>query len=333
VTTWRHFAKRELPRVIRELGLPAAEPIRATGMHRCPRHQAEIGPTTRTCLACHDELWEEIARRYRDQGRPVDPHDRPPLPPLQGGAMSTELAPLPDPEPIEPAVPATLFGTSDPRVAIEKMSDLARLLVDVVRDRKLVTRISGKDYLLAPGWAVLGGMTGIVPYTVWTKPTDEGDGWLVRVEARRVVDGMPVGAAEQICRRSEPRWSKAADHALLGMAQTRAASRALRAPLMQVVELAGYEPTPAEEISESAVVIDAPKRESPVAPAQATREQLDEISSLLDRLAELDPDTDWRERAQELAGVPARMLTKGGANLLLDKLRDELARLDDEAAA
>jgi hypothetical protein len=28
MTKWRYFAERELPRVIRELGIPCAEPVR-----------------------------------------------------------------------------------------------------------------------------------------------------------------------------------------------------------------------------------------------------------------------------------------------------------------
>jgi hypothetical protein len=153
------------------------------------------------------------------------------------------------PELYEPAaVPATLFGTSDPTLAVERMSEMAKILVDVVRERRLVMRISGKEYLLAPGWAVLAGMTGLSPYTAWTRPLEDGTGYIARVEVRRVVDGTVISAAEQVCSRSEAKWAKADDHALMGMAQTRASSRALRGPLAQIVELAGYAGTPYEEM-------------------------------------------------------------------------------------
>jgi hypothetical protein len=83
VATWRYFAERELPRVIRDLGLPAAEPVRVTRMSRCPKHQQPLGSTSRICLGCHDEAWNEVGRRYAsaEQGtsrKPTDA-DRPPL--------------------------------------------------------------------------------------------------------------------------------------------------------------------------------------------------------------------------------------------------------------
>ena len=102
-----------------------------------------------------------------------------------------------------PSAPITLFGTSDPKLALERMAEMARLLVDVVRERKLVQKISGNEYLLAPGWAVLAGMTGLAPYTAWTRPLEDGTGYIARVEVRRIVDGAVMSAAEQVCSRSE----------------------------------------------------------------------------------------------------------------------------------
>ena len=41
-------------------------------MARCPRHDQPLGKT-RMCLACHDEAWDEVGRRYAAQGRPGEP--------------------------------------------------------------------------------------------------------------------------------------------------------------------------------------------------------------------------------------------------------------------
>jgi hypothetical protein len=146
-----------------------------------------------------------------------------------------------------PAAPLTLFGTSDPCLALERMSDLARVLVDVVRDRKLFARIGGREHRTAEAWTTLGGMLGVVPVVVWTRPNETGDGYLARVEAR-TLDGRVVGAAESECTRAEANWEKRDAFALRSMAQTRAIGRALRAPLGQIVVLAGYEPAGAEEL-------------------------------------------------------------------------------------
>jgi hypothetical protein len=62
VTTWRHFARKTFPRVVRELGLPAAETC--PGLHRCPLHDEPLELVTHTCERCYREAWDEVGRRY-----------------------------------------------------------------------------------------------------------------------------------------------------------------------------------------------------------------------------------------------------------------------------
>ncbi len=68
-----------------------------------------------------------------------------------------------------------------------------------------------------------------------------------------------TGAADAICSRSESKWQKADDYAVLSMAQTRATSKALRLPLGFVMTLAGFDPTPAEEMTTSHPLTDEPE--------------------------------------------------------------------------
>jgi hypothetical protein len=225
------------------------------------------------------------------------------------------------------ANPATLYRTSDPSVALERMSVLARTLVDVVRSQKLSVRIRGAEYLRVEAWRALGGMIGVHPVTVWSRPNETNDGFLVRVEARTRA-GEVVGASEAECSRAESLWADRDPHALRAMAETRATSRALRGPLGQVVVLAGYQATGAEEMPDD----DPPPAASKAAPVEPSREQISELRDLIDRLTELDTETDWVNRCREITGVPGDMLTRTGAVVLIEKLRDELARLDDEAA-
>ena len=240
--------------------------------------------------------------------------------------------------PYEPAPLPTLFGTSDPRRALEKMSEVATVLVEVIKDRKLFARISGHEHITAEGWTTLGGMLGVVPVVVWTRPNETNDGYLARVEAR-TLDGRVVGAAESECSRAERHWKRADPYAIRSMAQTRAIGRALRAPLGQIVVLAGYEPALAEEMP----VIDATPASDP-APAASrpsgsvkrrrpdlipeeerpTEAQVAELRSLLEVLEAAWPEVDWKARAQELAGTRGDMLTIETMDALLGKLRDEL---------
>ena len=148
---WRYFAERELPRVIRDLGIPCAREPHATGMTRCPRHDEPLGKTTRVCLACHDEAWDEVARRYRERDRPAQPE---PQHQEEEPQMSTtsdielaerELLPAMTEEPM--SAPITLFGTSDPKIALARMADDAKAVVEVIDDQKLYAPISGKKYV------------------------------------------------------------------------------------------------------------------------------------------------------------------------------------------
>jgi hypothetical protein len=238
---------------------------------------------------------------------------------------SVELVPL------EAAPPANLFGP-DPERALKRMAELATPLADVIEQKRLYATISGRRHITAEGWTTLGGMLGVVPVVCWTRPNETGDGYVARVEAR-TLDGRVVGAAESECSRVESKWKNRDPYAIRSMAQTRAIGRALRAPLGQIVVLAGYEPAGAEEIPsepESAGHSNS-GRTRPADPVAPTRKQLEEIRTLIHTLDGADPAVDWRARALEYAGVPSRALTKTGAEMLIEKLRAELAALMPEA--
>jgi hypothetical protein len=145
----------------------------------------------------------------------------------------------------------TLFGTDDPGAALERQRALAVTLADVVRQQGLVVRIGQSDHLRVEAWSFLGSLLGVFPVVEWSKPVMDGEqqiGWEARVEAR-TRGGEIVGSAEAMCLRTEKTWKGREDYALRSMAQTRATSKALRLPLGFIVVLAGYNPTPAEEMS------------------------------------------------------------------------------------
>jgi hypothetical protein len=174
--------------------------------------------------------------------------------------------------------PASLFRTDDPVEVIEKATAVANALKRVIESKQLFKRIGNRDHVLVEGWATLGSMLGVTGIVRWSRRIDppveymvdvkhysgpsgqrvvskvetykvEGYDWEARVEAV-TADGRVIGAAEALCSRREPTWSKRDDYALRSMAQTRAMSKALRGPLGFVVTLAGYSSTPAEEVPE-----------------------------------------------------------------------------------
>jgi hypothetical protein len=166
-------------------------------------------------------------------------------------------------------------------------------------------------------------MVGVFPIIVWTKPTETGDGYIARAEAR-TIDGALVGAAEAECSRAEFKWKNRDPFALRSMASTRAISRALRGPLEQVVVLAGYEATAAEEMPTEPAPAAEPARGKIPAEHRPTREQNVRIGELMVKLSKQDPDTDWRVKTRELAGVPGDMLTKTLADRLIRELETNL---------
>lgn len=169
--------------------------------------------------------------------------------------------------PIEPEVvpaSATLFGSDDPEVVIEKATALATALKRVIVDQGLTSTISGQEYVRVEGWTLLGTLLGVFPVCLWTRPMEHG--WEARVEAR-TLSGAIVGAAEAQCLRSETNWANREDFAVRSMAQTRATAKALRLPLGYVIKMAGYETTPAEEMTFSGSGVASPSRgDRPPAP-------------------------------------------------------------------
>lgn len=141
--------------------------------------------------------------------------------------------------------PASLFRTDDPSEVVMRATAVAASLRDVISKQGLISNISGKQYPKCEAWTLCGTMLGIFPVLVWTRPLEEG--WEARVEAR-TRDGAIVGAAEAECLRTERNWANRDDFALRSMAQTRATAKALRMPLGFIMTLAGYEPTPSEEM-------------------------------------------------------------------------------------
>lgn len=171
--------------------------------------------------------------------------------------------------PYTPA-PMNLFGASSPAEVVAQATGYANALADVIRQRKLFTTIQGKEHVNVEGWCLLGSMLGVFPVLESAEPVDfDGvKGWRATVAAQ-TRDGGLVGRATALCLRSEGRWRNADDYAVLSMAQTRATSKCLRAPLGFIIKLAGFSPTPEAEIppdgSTQAAAAAAPQPEPPAA--------------------------------------------------------------------
>ena len=166
-----------------------------------------------------------------------------------------------------------IFGTTNPADFVKKSQEYAKALVDVVENQQLYANIQNKKYVTFEGWQFLGSMlpTAITPQTEYVNEIkDENTGEILGFKARVLaldVNGNQRGASESVCMYAERNWAgKDANH-LMSMAQTRASSKALRMALSSIVKLAGYEPTPKEEMDGIDSTNNFAKTQTPTQPA------------------------------------------------------------------
>ena len=125
---------------------------------------------------------------------------------------------------------------------------------------------------------------------------------------RNIVTGTRTGGAPAYCMFSEKNWSNRTLNQVVSMAGTRAASKALRLMFSWVVVLAGYEPTPFEELDDTIIQemrnrTPAARREAPVPHAETP------IKGVVDAVpvsgsdeieyCPLHPDQQWYTNSKE----------------------------------
>jgi hypothetical protein len=141
--------------------------------------------------------------------------------------------------------------TVSPQEQINQASDMARLLKEVVSKAGLARKLGGrKEHLEYEAWATIARWFHCTPSTEWTRPIKQDDkiiGWEARVN---ILDetGRVIGSSEGMCMSDEANWRNKPTYALRSMAQTRTAGKALRSLFAHIAVLAGYSPTPAEEM-------------------------------------------------------------------------------------
>ena len=143
---------------------------------------------------------------------------------------------------------------------ISSAHEKAARLKHIVDEQKLSVKIGKSEHLRVEGWQTIGRGYGLTCKTEITELIRDA-GKIVGVKGHAdIIDtssGQIVGGADSFCfgdedtedgkdgksQQSVSQWA--------GMAQTRAESRAFKQVLSWVVILAGYSPTPAEEMTGS----------------------------------------------------------------------------------
>lgn len=170
---------------------------------------------------------------------------------------------------VEERAAVDLFSNMRPAEKLAYAREVATVLRGMLLQGKIVINAEGKEerkpliiripqkkngvivgyseHVEVEGWETCGMLCGGVTAPLrWTQPTEDGKG--ARAFAEAVYKGEVIGAGTGRCDKGERRWSTADMYAIESMSQTRARSKAFRNVLSWIMVLAGFSPTPAEEV-------------------------------------------------------------------------------------
>jgi hypothetical protein len=165
-----------------------------------------------------------------------------------------------------PVQPGALAVQYAPDIVLAEATKAAKALADVIETKPNKCVIRGKTYLQYEDWQTLGRFYGVTAkarstsYVEFGEGYDQVRGFEATADALLVSTNQVISSAEAMCLDDEEKWGSSPFFQLRSMAQTRACAKALRNVLAWVVVLAGYNPTPAEEMD--GVSIEAPRAKS-----------------------------------------------------------------------
>ncbi len=168
-------------------------------------------------------------------------------------------------------VVAAQFGLSmgrSPSAVLAEAHTAAKSLKDLISKKEKKVMMNGKQYLEFEDWQTVGGFYGAKAKAISTEYVEIGNAKGFKAKAVVIdANGNEISSAEALCLNDEEKWSTRAKYEwkdgkkekvgdvpvptfqLMSMAQTRACAKALRNVFAWVVVLAGYAPTPAEDMT------------------------------------------------------------------------------------
>lgn len=155
--------------------------------------------------------------------------------------MSKELVPVEDQE-------RTLqIFDMKPHAMVASATEIANVLSNVIDSQGLFSNIQGNKYVRLEGWNLLGSLLGILPRERNVIELADGS-YEATVELVSTKTGAIVGCGSALCSVTEKRWGNAEKFARRSMCITRATAKAYRLGMSWIINLAGYEATPFEEM-------------------------------------------------------------------------------------
>lgn len=142
---------------------------------------------------------------------------------------------------------------NQPSEMVEFGKKAANLLRDIIEKQEDKLVINKKIYIQFSGWQTIAAFFGSTVAVTEVHGIVDEQKELIGFQAEAVVinkNEKVISRAFASCSHDEPTWSKKPEFMLRSMAQTRACAKALRNVYGWVMVLAGYESTPAEEMTD-----------------------------------------------------------------------------------
>lgn len=158
----------------------------------------------------------------------------------------------------EPQEQGSLSTAEEQRRALSDAAALAEQVARIVRDNGLSMRFGAnpREYVFVEGWLAISRVNHEQTHAAVKDVVRDPETGDERIHARAWLtdpQGEIVSRADGYCSTEESRWRDKPFYARASMAQTRALAKAMRIRHAWVMVMAGYSPTPAEEMSEDLV--------------------------------------------------------------------------------
>ena len=141
----------------------------------------------------------------------------------------------------------------------QSLINIADTLKRHIIKENLYVSVKGKNYVLVEGWQFAGGLLGVYPVVTELKNISTEKEIKYSSVVKLTHKGEIVGAGGAICSNKERGKTAFEEYAVASMAQTRATGKAYRLLIGWVMKSAGYEATPAEEMTHSSESSDKKK--------------------------------------------------------------------------
>lgn len=208
---------------------------------------------------------------------------------------------------------------------------VASSLKNVIKTQGLSVEITNKkgqtnEYVTAEGWEVLGTMLGCTPYVEEVVELPKNGPIFVYKATVSIRQGdVVLSRASAIAERNKMQKDRPS---VYSMAQTRALGKAYRMALSWIIKMAGYEPTPAEEMPRFSErdVLEAKataainqkskpkKEETTVVEAELVDETKDETVDVFETADQIEP-TDAKPVIENYARTVAKQVHFQGLKL------------------